>query len=230
MTISRMFYVDDSGSVDAGLIVYGWIECSPDRWRHGLRTILELRKALYRDYGVPPSTELHSTKFINGRTRISTAGSATDSGEWKTLGRAVALDCLQVLAQCDDIKIGAVYRHTASKGREYYRERGEVYSLLIGQWNAEHRATDTYAFVSMDGNGSDPTYFNAHRGLALDTRHIIEDPMMHDSRGSQWVQMADLVAYTVFTHLNRHSGNEFGWTWYEDHLADKDVHGGPLEV
>lgn len=31
MTISRMLYVDGSGSVDAGLIVYGWIECSPDR-------------------------------------------------------------------------------------------------------------------------------------------------------------------------------------------------------
>ena len=36
MTISRMLYVDDSGAVDHGLIVYGWIEVVPDRWRHGL--------------------------------------------------------------------------------------------------------------------------------------------------------------------------------------------------
>src|SRR6218665_820048 len=66
MTISRMLYVDDSGAVDHGLIVYGWIEVAPDRWRHGLGTILELRKQLYRDHHVPPATELHATKFVNG--------------------------------------------------------------------------------------------------------------------------------------------------------------------
>jgi len=49
--------------------------------------------------------------------------------------------------------------------------------------------------------------------------------MFHDSRPSQWAQMADLVAYTVFTHLNRHAGNEFGWNWYEDFLQGKDVGG-----
>ena len=222
-----MFYVDDSGSVDSGLIVYGWIECSPDRWRNGLRAILELRKQLYRDHQVPPATELHATKFVNGRDRISTGGN-DDSTEWKTLGRAVAVECLAVLRDCPDIKIGAVWRRTAATGRDYYDERAEVYNALVERWNTEHRAAGSYAFVSMDGNGSDPTYFDAHRALPLDTRHIIEDPMFHDSRRSQWVQMADLVAYTVFTHLNRHAGNEFGWSWYEDFLQGKDVAGGPV--
>ncbi|NYF18458.1 hypothetical protein HDC37_003322 [Microbacterium sp. AK009] len=229
MTISRMLYVDDSGAVDHGLIVYGWIEVAPDRWRHGLRTILELRKQLYRDHHVPPAVELHATKFVNGRTRISTSSGA-DTAEWKTLGRAVAVQCLETLAACPDIRVGAVWRGTAATGRAYYEERGQVYQTLIEGWNAEHRAADSYAFVSMDGNGDDPTYFNAHRSLPLDTRHLIEDPMMHDSRRSQWVQMADLVAYTAFTHLNRHSGNEFGWTWYEDYLLGKDVNGGPKRV
>lgn len=229
MTISRMLYVDDSGAVDHGLIVYGWIEVAPERWRHGLRTILELRKQLYRDHHVPPAVELHATKFVNGRTRISTSSGA-DTAEWKTLGRAVAVQCLETLAACPDIRVGAVWRGTAATGRTYYEERGQVYQTLIEGWNAEHRAADSYAFVSMDGNGDDPTYFNAHRSLSLDTRHLIEDPMMHDSRRSQWVQMADLVAYSAFTHLNRHSGNEFGWTWYEDYLLGKDVNGGTKRV
>ena len=69
MTISRLLYVDDSGAVDRGLIVYGWLEVTPDRWRHGLRTILELRKQLYRDHQVPPATELHATKFVNGQNQ-----------------------------------------------------------------------------------------------------------------------------------------------------------------
>ena len=229
MTISRMLYVDDSGAVDHGHIVYGWLEVAPDRWRHGLRTILELRKQLYRDHQVPPATELHATKFVNGRTRISTRTSS-DAEDWKTLGRAVAVKCLETLAASPDIKIGAVWRGTSTTGRAYYEERGEVYRTLVEGWNAEHRGADSYAFVSMDGNGSDPTYFNAHRSLALDTRHIIEDPMMHDSVRSQWVQMADLVAYSVFTHLNRHPGNEFGWSWYEDYLQSKDVNGSPKRL
>jgi hypothetical protein len=65
MTISRMLYVDDSGAVDHGLIVYGWIEVAPERWRHGLRTILELRKQLYRDHQqrscTPPSSSTVET-------------------------------------------------------------------------------------------------------------------------------------------------------------------------
>ena len=55
MSISRMIYMDDSGSEASGTIVYGWIECAPNRWRYGLRELLELRKQLYRDYQVPPS-------------------------------------------------------------------------------------------------------------------------------------------------------------------------------
>ncbi|MBP3044833.1 DUF3800 domain-containing protein [Arthrobacter jiangjiafuii] len=229
MTISRLIYIDDSGSVDSGLIVYGWIECSPERWRYALRAILELRKSLYREHAVPPAEELHATKFINGRDRVSTRDHASRT-EWKTLGRAIARDCLTVLRDCDDIRIGSVYRRTNAKGREYSLERGKVYEELLRQLNDEHRADDTYAFLSMDGDGSDPTYFNAHRSLPLDSRYIIEDPMFHDSRRSQWVQMADLVAYVVFTHLNRHDGNKFAWDWYEDYLAPRDCHLGPQEI
>lgn len=230
MTTTRMLYIDDSGSAESGWIVYGWIECRLPRWPHALRALLEMRKAVYRAHGVPPAQELHATKFVNGRSQLLGPREKRDTTEWKTLGRAVARQCLQALADCNDIMIGAVYRRTAAKGGDYHHERGEVYAHLLEELNVQHRAQGSFVFIGMDGDGSDPTYYAAHRTLPLESRHVIEDPMFHDSRRSQPMQMADLVAYTVFCHLNRHGGNEFAWGWYEQYLAASDSQGAPRPV
>lgn len=75
-------------------------------------------------------------------------------------------------------------------------------------------------FVSMDGDGSAQSYFKAHRSLPLDTRHVIEDPMFHDSERSQWTQMADLVAYAAYMHVDQLPRNKFAWGWYQDFLSE----------
>jgi hypothetical protein len=231
--MTRLLYIDDSGSVNfGGLVVYGWVEVDPAGWRVGLRAWLNLRKELFREYGIPVSEELHATEFVNGRSRISvfpptrfqpTPGLVL----WKDLGREVALKCLATLRDCPHIRTGAVYRWTGLKGSAYSQARHDLYHQFIQELDAELAAADSFGFVTMDG--TDTTYRNAHRALKLDTRHLIEDPAMHDSRHSQWTQMADLVAYSANLHLNRHPGNQFGWNWYTDYLAGSDPHGGPQE-
>jgi hypothetical protein len=66
--------------------------------------------------------------------------------------------------------------------------------------------------------------------VKLDERHVVEDPVLHDSRVSQWTQIADLVAYCANLTLDRYAGNEFGWHWYERYLAPLDPHGRPREL
>ncbi len=232
--MTRLIYVDDSGSVDhGGLIIYGWVEVSPAHWRTVLRTWLELRKRLFTEYGIPVSQELHGTEFINGRGRVSVAPPTRLTVNkprpgtvlWKDLGREVAQLCLQTMRDCPDLRVGSVYRWSGAKGTDYARERHEVYANLVQDFDDELRSADAYGFVTMDGQ--DTHYRAAHRRLKLDTRHVIEDPAYHDSKHSQWTQMADLVAYTANLHLNRHSGNAFGWAWYDDYLADSDGSAGP---
>lgn len=229
MTISRMMYLDDSGSESSGLIVYGWVECCPARWRHALRAVLELRKELYRRHRVHPSTELHATEFVNGRGRI--ADIPDSSGvEWKELGRAVARETLAALARTPDIRIGAVARRTEQRGRAYFEEKADVYRCLVELLDADHREAGTFVLLNMDGDGSDPAYKAAHRSLPLDSRHVIEDPVFHNSQHSQLVQMADLVAYTTFIGLNPHRHNEHARGWYSEYLAESDVGSGPMRL
>lgn len=230
--MTRLIYVDDSGSVDhGGLIVYGWVEVSPANWRVMLRTWLELRKTLFAEYGIHVSTELHTTEYANGRRDIANAPPArfinTTTGQVlkKDLGREVALRCLRTLGECVDMRVGAVYRWSGRTGSDYAQDRYDVYRELILRFDRELAAADSFGFVTMDGD--DPHYRAAHRALTLDSRHLIEDPAYHDSKHSQWTQMADLVAYSANVALNRYPGNQFGWNWYADHLAARDLDGGP---
>lgn len=226
-TLDRLIYADDSGDPRFGWAIYGWVECSPAGWRPALREWLELRKRLWISHSVPPSQELHATDYVNGRGRISTNSEIT---LWKDLGREVAFECLKLLSECEHIKVGAVFRKTDKTGSEYYLERADLYLKLVHRWDDEQAVNDVFAMVSMDGDGSDPSYFDAHRALDLDSRHILEDPIFHDSKRSQWTQMADLVAYVAYAHLDRHEKNQFAWTWYQDFLSASDPNNFPQEL
>ena len=227
-----MIYIDDSGSPHHSLIVYGWVEVQPAFWAPALRYWLEHRKALYRDFGVLVAEELHATDFVNGRGRVSVAPpdryTDGDVVRWKDLGRDLARRSLEALGDCPHIRVGAVYTYEPAGGKAYARARYQAYTDLVAKIDAQLRDADTYGFITMDGD--DPGYRAAHRALKLDTRHLVEDPAAHDSRTSQWTQMADLVAYTAHLHLNRHDGNRFGWDWYTDHLGPRDPDGGPVAL
>lgn len=222
--MTRLLYVDDSGNADYGLIVYGWVEVTPEAWRRGLRAWLNMRKELFTEYRVHVSTELHCCKYIQGRGEITDAPpdrliDGDGNVLWKNLGQEVAERCLKLVRDCPDIRVGAVHRWTSAKGRQYADERHEVYAALIELLDGQLRASDSYGFVTMDGQ--ERRYREAHRALKLDSRHVIEDPAHHDSEHSQWTQMADLAAYTVNLDLNRHAGNELARAWFPAYLAPK---------
>jgi len=222
--ISRLIYVDDSGDAEQGWVVYGWVEVHPRDWNSALRTLLELRKELWRDFGVPPSRELHATHYANGRGKVSAKPPQRFSAEdervlWKDLGQEIAVRCLQTLRDCERIRTGAIWERTPLRGPAYKHVKARVYRDLVRRWSDEHRTSGDFALVSMDGDGSDRSYFDAHRALPLDSRHVIEDPMFHDSKRSQWVQFADLVAFSAYAHVNRHPRNAFAWHWHSLYLT-----------
>lgn len=76
----------------------------------------------------------------------------------------------------------------------------------------------------MDGDGTDTSYISAHRELPIATRSLIEDPAFQHSSRSQWVQIADLIAYASYQSLIRIEEKKFAWEWY----SSLDARGGEL--
>ncbi len=84
--------------------------------------------------------------------------------------------------------------------------------------------------IIMDGDGSDSSYRDIHRSLALSKRHVIEDAIYLDSKHSQLVQMADLVAWTANAFVDQNPKNEFAKEWYPQYLSERDKHRYPQEI
>lgn len=223
----RMFYIDDSGAIDTGYVVYSWIEVTPANWNVGLKAWLDLRKDLYAKYMIPPSVELHATTLVGGRGTPSTNPAVNQS---KQLRQQVAEDALQVIGSTLELRVGTVYRQTGTRGRAYAAERDAVYAKLVNHLDTRLGHAGEIGMIFMDGNGTAPGYRAAHRELELSSRRIIEDPIFQGSHISQWVQMADLVAWSTYQSLLRHHGKQFAWGWYDQHLRAADINGAPVQV
>lgn len=101
---------------------------------------------------------------------------------------------------------------------------------MILLWEEELAARAEYGLIFVDGNGTDSSYRTAHRGLKLDHRRILEDPIMTDSAMSQLVQIADLIAWCAFVATEKHPSHAFAWDWYDEFLAVRDPFRGPREL
>lgn len=231
-SLDRMIYIDDSGHPQSGLVVFGWIEFAPDRWAGVLKSWLDTRKLLWREFSVPVVKELHTTAYVNGRGRIATRipDRHVHHGveHWKDFGREVAATCLDSLRCAEGLTVGAVWRRGAPD--EFARTKQETYAALIERFEGELATSESLALVFMDGDGSDKSYRTTHRNLRLDDRRVIEDAIHLDSTGSQLIQMADLVAWSAYVQIDRHPAHQFAWEWYETYLAERDPRRTPPQI
>ena len=104
--------------------------------------------------------------------------------------------------------------HGIPKGRELHavefaNGRGNP-SVHGDEWNRRKSLRRQV----MDGDGTDASYLSAHRGLAVRRRSLIEDPFFQHSARSQWVQIADLVAYAGYQSVAQLPQKKFTWHWY----------------
>ncbi|PWJ55704.1 hypothetical protein SAMN06264364_10267 [Quadrisphaera granulorum] len=63
----QIIYVDDSGSDQTGFVTYSWVAVAAQDWSTCLRRLITWRRELYTSDAIAVETELHATKFLNGR-------------------------------------------------------------------------------------------------------------------------------------------------------------------
>ena len=208
----RLFYVDDSGAERSGYATFSWVELAIDDWNRGLGEVLAWRAHLDHMYGIPKRYELHSTDFANGRGNPSLRGDTWNRR--KAYRSQVLQESFHRFSLWPWMSAGTVYSRTELRRDDFARERARVYQELVRMLDARLRADGELGLLVMGGDGTDGSYYAAHRDLALETRALVEDPAFQHSHRSQWVQIADLVAYAAYQHLVRLPEKQFAWEWY----------------
>ncbi len=228
---AKMIYIDDSGRPQSGLVVYGWIEFSQYEWHAVMRSWLDFRKRLWRQYKIPVDKELHTTEFANGRGDLSKRFPDEFRGPdgtpyKKDFGKFIAQECLLQISSIRGVRVGACYRR--GKPEDFAQTRTDLYRLLVADIDGQLKIDNSLGQIYLDGE--DDMYRHIHRELKLQDRNIIEDPVMLSSKDSQLIQMADLVAWSAYSAINRHESQEFAWDWYQDYLAARDPRRAPIQL
>jgi hypothetical protein len=100
--------------------------------------------------------------------------------------------CVDQLRQTAGLKICTVTTSESSG-----EARAALYGHLLATIDAWLAGQDAWGSVFVDGSPSARTlyYRDAHRALEIATRRILEDEVVRESSESQFIQMADIIAY-----------------------------------
>lgn len=110
------------------------------------------------------------------------------------------------------------------------RYKKALYERVLERIEADLREHECFGMLFINGDGNDTSYRDVHRQLPRSSRRIFEDPIAQDSKVSQLIQMADLVAWCANALLYPHPRNAFVHEWYTVYLASRDVRRAPLRI
>ena len=211
----RIHYVDDSGSAKHGIAVFSWVEVDATRWKDAVDTWLAFREKLWRRHGIPPEAEIHSYSFVPGR------GNPSKDESWnrsKPARWAVFTEAMGLIRELPGVTVGAVYRPTDCRRDAFTDVVHDVYLELVERIDARLGAAGAQGLIVMDGDGTALRFRDAHRDLSGD--NLVENPLFERAHLSQWIQIADIVAYSAFQAVARQPTKQFCWSWYNQYFGD----------
>lgn len=210
-------YLDESGDSRHGVTITALL-VEEREWTSVLDAWLQGRREIHQTFGVLKKSEIHANELYKGRG--SYCASEAEDRKFGSDKRAAAGRILLTALSRAKFEVVTLGTSEVSKPQAYARA-----IAWLEKWALERAA---FLLVFYDGQqglaGKDenPTadesrelwerairdarpYREAHRDLDIRARRILEDPVMQDSRFSQLIQAADLVAYGAYQrHRQEH--------------------------
>jgi len=213
-TRKYVVYVDDSGdheySLHTGLLF------PQEWWTEYLRRWLQFRRTIYQQHGVPSRYELHSYEWVMGKGKPVGGNPEAPVNRSVSLRREIAENALKTINSMLDLRVVTCRYPGPIKSEAYARFIQEISVQLI--------ESDAHAVIVMDGDpiNPDPHVRRAHRDLPVESRRVLEDGWIQNSAASQFIQMADLAAYSAHQAVVKNNARKFMWDWYETYLHPRE--------
>lgn len=206
------FYIDESGNPGRTKL-YSAIGIPSSTWHSALNVMVSARRMLQSVYGISPRKEFHATKLMNGRGNYSDTHKLSENEQLIIVKYLFGL-----LAGIPGVKILNAYGpdHKAMLSLEYLLNRINTLmesekddaKLFFDEGNEKKIKTLTRRMrrynpipsASPNGWGKDEMYTSQY-GYSyknMPAIHILEDPDFRESSDSYFIQMADLVAYSIY--------------------------------
>lgn len=221
----RVYFVDDSGDSAKGIAVYAWIEVDTAQATEAMAVWLRFRQQLFESHRIPTDAELHSTDFLGGRGRPSMEDKVNQS---KVVRREIFVSALKIIGDLPGVSIGAVYRTSPHRRSGFTEAMRDAFCRLV--LGIDRRlflgGLQGIMVIDGDGDGSCHVYTRLFRSLNLSGQQLIAGPFFQPSYDSQWIQIADMVAYTAFQAVIKRPDRQFCWSWFEDYIDPE----GPREL
>lgn len=212
-------YADDSGDDISTSI--SCILIPESKWSAFMQSWLTARQEIKTKFGIDKNAELHASKLLKARGRYASkdAPNAYISPENRELAFSYMISAI---ASSESVHTHTIVTNTGSAPLAY-----ENFLLWLNAWAI---SVDQHVIVFYDGkdgsnleDDNNPSqihaelemayrsarpYKLAHRKLDISNRRILEDVIMQDSKSSQLIQAADLVASCGLNFSRR---NNPGW-------------------
>lgn len=191
-------YLDDSGN-SSGATLTGLIVPAAE-WARTLDRWLDARREIHQEFGLPKTEELHANKLLTGRgyaEYTSLSNIRSRRSVYRIMLRSLPGGGVEVLSIGSNSTV-----------------KPHVYRCMIQELDAWACRHDTHVLVFYDGRqlgtgdqeqheqilrDAGP-YRAIHREQPISARRVVEDVITQDSRYSQLMQAADLLAYGVWHH------------------------------
>ncbi|MEV8366157.1 DUF3800 domain-containing protein [Streptomyces niveus] len=206
-SVDRIYYIDDSGIPKTGLALYSALGVSVRDSPQILRAWHRLRDDWLTTHGVPIDFELHTSRFLGGRGRPG-GGNPLKIERYR-----MAQEALDVLGVQPGLSITTVYCDYAGNWRE---AKAVSYARLLRRLDQQLSLTGERAALVVDGDGSEDLYEHIHHEIR--PARIPLPAAQVPAHTSDWLQMADLVAYTACQAIAQMEPKGFMWGWYARHL------------